>query len=960
MSSNHLKEEAGDMDSKSSTTPAQMVSTVTAQTGGSVHAPMLHGNVFQGQVIINLDSSSAASNTPEPAQTSPTSNTNTDQTEDSPSDQVLTGDKNHCIIKEKFQTSFKKQFGKLYVGTSTDGDLVLLKSIFTELYVIKGCTGGVYNEHEVRQMEAFNPRTDETPVQFSEIFKACTGQNLNGTKVLTVGIAGVGKTVSVRKFILDWADGKSNQDIDLIWFLPFRELNLIKDEHYTLRELILYFHGELHDLKENEMFSGNCRVAIILDGLDESRIPLDFNQKKLSNATEKATIDKLLTNLIKGELLPSALIWITSRPAAANQIPRRYFDHITEIRGFTDQQKDEYFRKMIRDQDKASRIISHIKSLRSLHILCHIPVFCWIAASVLLQMFTDHKDMKTAPTTLTEMYTRFLLYQTTQMSEKYNRKKEEENEVQKNSVEVLDVLKLANLAFLQLEKGQLIFYESDLKDCDIDVDQALVYSGVCTQIFRKDETVFSFVHLSFQEFLAALYVFLTFNPECNPLIQNISEKIKWRLGKHRLFDLHKTAVNKVLQSEKGHLDLFLRFLLGLSLQSNQRLLKSLQPQMKIREESLKDTTDYIKKKIRETESSERCINLFHCLNELKDDSFVTEIQNFLKSGYFSTHSLSSSQWSALVFVLLTSEETQEKFDLKKYRQSSEGLKRLLPVIKNTRQALLDQCNLTTESYKDLISILSSDSSPLRTLDLSNNDLHDSGMMLLSAGLNSPYCKLEILRLSCCGLTKDGCEVLESVLKSDLPLRELDLSYNNLQDTGVEVLSAGLKTSQCKLEVLRMCCCRFREDSCKVLASVLRSDSSALKELDLSHNELEDRGVKFLCAGLATQHCKLQILRLSLCILTKKSCFFLASALKSNPSHLRELDLSYNHPGHLGLELLSAKLKDPQCKLETLNVDHAGEFRIRPGPRKCLCLRAHFGPKHSTHTSLFVRRQQNSE
>ena len=137
-----------------------------------------------------------------------------------------------------------------------------------------------------------------------------------------------------------------------------------------------------------------------------------------------------------------------------------------------------------------------------------------------------------------------------------------------------------------------------------------------------------------------------------------------------LLDLHKTAVNKVLQSEKGHLDLFLRFLLGLSLQSNQRLLKSLQPQLKIREESLKDTTDFIKKKIRETESSERCINFFHCLNELKDYSFVTEIQIFLRSGHFSTHSLSSSQWSALVFVLLTSEETLEKLDLTKYRQSS--------------------------------------------------------------------------------------------------------------------------------------------------------------------------------------------------------------------------------------------------------------------------------------------------
>lgn len=587
-------------------------------------------------------------------------------------------------MKKMLKNSFIAKFTKLYEGTGLEGNCVLLNNIFTELFVIEGCTGGVYSEHEVRQVEAFNPRMDETPIHFSDIFKDQSGEIKNTSKVLTVGIAGVGKTVSLHKFILDWAEEKSNQEIDFILFLPFRELNLIKGERYTLWELILYFHQELHHLKEAEMFSDKCRVAFIFDGLDESRIPLCFNEKKFSSLTEKTSIDKLITGLIKGDLFPSAHIWITSRPAAANQVRREYFDHITEIRGFSDQQKEGYFRKRIGDQEKANRIYAHIKSSRSLHILCHIPVFCWIAVSVLLQMLRDGKEMEHAPTTLTEMYTRFLLHQTAQMNEKYKNTSEEGST--SNPAAPLDIMKLAKLAFLQLEKGQLIFYESDLKECDIDADQALVYSGVCTQIFRKDETVFSFVHLTFQEFLAALHVFLTFSADWNPFLQNFWEKLKWIVS-HSLCDLHKTVVNRALQSENGHLDLFLRFLLGLSLQSNQRLLKRLQPQRQIREEPLTATADYIKRKIKESKSSDRCINLFHCLGELKDDALKATVQKYLSSGDLPTQTLSSEQWSALVFVLLMSEETQEMFELKKYRGSDEGLIRMLPVVKHTRKAL---------------------------------------------------------------------------------------------------------------------------------------------------------------------------------------------------------------------------------------------------------------------------------
>uniref|UniRef100_A0A4W4GKP0 B30.2/SPRY domain-containing protein n=1 Tax=Electrophorus electricus TaxID=8005 RepID=A0A4W4GKP0_ELEEL len=826
---------------------------------------------------------------------------------------------NHNQLAESLRIKHSEnKSGEIIFSMFRECDRVPIKDTYTEVYMIKGCTGGVNTKHEVRQVEDFYPKTEETPITLSDLFKVQSTENKHGTKVLTLGIAGVGKTVSVHKFILDWAEEKCNQDIDFIIYLPFRELNLIKDEKYSLSKLLLYFHQELHSGDEKEILNEKHQLLFILDGLDESRIPLDLHQKKVSNVNEKTTLDKLITNLINGELLPSALLWITSRPAAVSKINDQYFNPVTEIRGFNNPQKEEYFRKRVRDEDQASRIISHIKTARSLHILCHIPVVCRISATVFQKMLKEGADMKNAPTTLTEMYLHFLLFFTDQKTKKYNTKQSTNNAVSSKTkrAEVLDIVKLGKLAFLQLQKGQLLFYEKDLKDCGIDVCEALVYSGICTQIFKQEGRIYSFVHLSFQEFLAAVFVFLTFRDKGNPLLKTPLEKIKWMI-KHRLCDLLNTAVDKAMSSENGHLDLFLHFLFGLSLQSNQRLLRSLHPELDIKEESLEETVNYVKKTIKRTKSFEKTINLFHCLSELKDNSPISEIQTFLNSGDLSTQTLSSAQCSALVFVLLMSEEIQEKFELKKFRPSDKGLKELLPVLKNTRRALLSRCDLTEGSCKSLTSVLQTENT-LRELEMNNNDLQNSGMEQLCAGLKSSHCKLEILR------TEALKQVVSMLLyKADYS----DLSSDLLIHHPLTELHYLLY-----LLFYRLSGCGLNEESCKSL-TFLQTENS-LRELEMNNNDLQNSGVEQLCAGLKSSHCKLEILRLSGCLVTEEGCSSLASALRSNPSHLKELDLTYNHPGESGVKLLSARLEDPHCRLDTLR--YGTLMRIKPGLRKYAC------------------------
>ncbi|XDV23181.1 hypothetical protein PO909_027873 [Leuciscus waleckii] len=953
-----------------------------------------------------------------------------------------------CGLKKKYQCVFE--------GIAKHGDSTLLNNIYTDLYITQGCSEQVNTEHEVRQIEVASRHheSQEIPVQCTNLFEAPEQQKEVRT-VLTKGVAGIGKSVSVQKFVLDWAEGKENQDINFIFPLPFREMNLKEKETQSLMDLISTFFTETKGLSLTRR--NRFKVLFILDGLDECRLPLNFDGNETwRDVSSPASLDVLLTNLIKGNLFPSALIWITTRPAAASKIPPDCIDRVTEIRGFNDTQKEEYFKRRFTDENQANEIIDHVKQSKSLFIMCHIPVFCWISATVLQNILEEkrNKDKKhnqsdeasktlqesnteDTPKTLTQMYTHFLRFQIQQSSRKYDGEYTPDVSWDEDAI-----LSLGKLAFHQLERNNLIFYDTDLEDCGIDVYKASVYSGMCTQIFKEETgitvgTTFCFVHLSIQEFIAGLYAHLfqdinkksVFNQESAEEENNnktmvdllkilysylilyinkksgfIQEATEQENKNKAMIDLLKTAVDKALESEIGHLDLFLRFLLGLSLQSNRRLLRGLLTQQEDNDQSKKEIVQYIKQKFEDNLSPERSINLFYCLNELNDQSLVKEIQIHFREGSLSSADLSPAQWSALAFVLLTSEEEMEEFELQKFKKSDECFFRLLEVVKISKRALLNDCDLTDKSCSSLAKALNSDNN-LEEMNMNNNNLQDSGVIHLSSGLKSLKCKLEILRLSQCAVTEESCSALASVLRSaSSSLKDLDLSINNLNDSGVKLLSDGLKEN-CKLEKLGLSNCSIKEEGYKALASALRSNPSHLIELDLTGNdpgqtgvkelndllqdpncqlktlrflgpaadeacqyvnrvvgknplllrelnlsglELEDSNVKKLAALLQDRHCKLNILQLNNNSITEEGCSALTSAFNSNPSNLIELDLSGNKLGNSGIMSICPLLENTQCRLEKLKLS---DCRITEEGYKALASALRSNPSHLIELDL---------
>ncbi|KAI2658910.1 NLR family CARD domain-containing protein 3 [Labeo rohita] len=815
--------------------------TIEQKDGSTAFAPNMVGNIFTGDVNMNQNL---------PQESRSTSVNKND---------VLQN------IKDEMKSRMMEDSEWIFEGSASKS--VSLKKVYTQLFIINDDSDPINTEHEIWQMETTHDldTSAQTVINYNQILQPPTGENRIIKTVLTKGIAGIGKTLTVKKFILDWASGESNQDLDFVFLLPFRELNLVTEEK-SLFDLICVFYAEFGEAREIPDWICNRKVLFILDGLDEYEKDLNFQSNLLSDVTKEATVDVLLVNLLRGNLLPSARVWITSRPVAAIQLPTDIFrkGNITQIRGFRDEQKQEYFTKHFKDPEPRKEVIRHLKSQKSLWILCHIPLFCWISSVVLEDIIRSQNKHKNMPSNMTEMYIHYLLIQTGLSHKKYQGEELSQKDALQKHEEV--IMKLAKLAYRQLKKPDekilkkdyVIFKEEDLEKYKISVGEASQYAGVITCDSKRTclykTELYSFVHLSVQEFFAAMFAFQKFLGRFSKKQDSLKLIKAKKTQKPNLYGFLKNLTDEALESKNGHLDLFTCFVFGISCDSSRQLLEGfLHPIRSNTSDDHRKVAMYIKSLMNKGLSPERCISLVRCLVELKSQSFLQEMHKLERSR--STKPLTLFQCSLLAYQFVMSDTKHDEFDLRKYNINLHGFQRFSLAITCFTKALLKGSSLTEQHCEILSHYLSSQNSHLTDLDLSHNGLGLSALKKLSKTLCDPNCQIEVLNLSHNNFQSQDMELIRDVLSGEnMNLRVLDLSDNPLQDPGVKILSAGLKSPQCHLEVLKLSGCQIKK-----LVSSLKVNSH-LKELDLRYNDLGNTGQENLQHKLPSlRYCSLSLL-----------------------------------------------------------------------------------------------------
>ncbi|KAL0165796.1 hypothetical protein M9458_037640, partial [Cirrhinus mrigala] len=348
--------------------------------------------------------------------------------------------------------------------------------------------------HEMRELERPHNEdiTDENVINYDDLLKPHSSTDERICTIMMRGISGSGKSTAVRKFVLDWAHGKTHQHIDFVFPFHLCELNILHNKKFSLMQLLDLLFPKL--LKPETL--ERSQILFIWDGLGEFRFPLNFNHtKSCTDPVTPVSVGCILVNLLKGNLLPSAQILVTSRLKDAGLIPPEHIQKVVELHGFDDLQWEEQIRSEVRDQNVASRATVHVKSSRTLYIMRSLPFFCHMASTVLEELFSNSCTTD-PPLTLTEMFSHFLLIQMKKQVEKSTKSGTEE------------ILKLGKLAWHMLEKDMLTFMEKDHRETSTDPLLPVKLSEDWPMFFRKQNLMglgkmYRFTHPSVQEFLAA-------------------------------------------------------------------------------------------------------------------------------------------------------------------------------------------------------------------------------------------------------------------------------------------------------------------------------------------------------------------------------------------------------------------------------------------------------------------------
>ncbi|XP_069465030.1 NACHT, LRR and PYD domains-containing protein 3-like [Ambystoma mexicanum] len=799
------------------------------------------------------------------------------------------------IYKEHIKGKFKAMKDK----HCRIGEHVTLKERYTKLLIIKNYQQKEDKKHEImsfgrKHAELMAKQAEHSYSSIKSLFDPEEDGHIPSTVVLQ-GVAGIGKTLTCRKIMLDWASGELFQDrFEYVFYIHCREHNQLIVQQ-TIADLIIPRCDGEPLLSMDEIESNAKKVLFIIDGFDELKIPKDF---QLSDLIKTSPKDNTITSLISRCYLSKSYILITTRPTALETLTGYLAECVNderfaEILGFSEDDMKEYFAKSFGSKIQGDQAFNIVKENEILFTMCFLPIVCWIVCKTINQQMAKKKDVVFVSKTTTSVYMLFLTDLLTQQSSDSAR-----------YVIDINLKRLCSLANEGIFERKILFDDHDITRHGVDIPdvQSLFLKN---DIFEEDFencNMYSFIHLSFQEFFAALFYVLE---ESEPTIEHT--------------DSPQGAVIRLLEDygerRHDHLMLTVRFLFGLI---NKNRLTQMERKFKWKVSSdIKPTLEeWMKEELRRggREVTDRQMDLFHCLYETQDKEFVESVSEHLTGIKFSRESLhrrmNVMDFRALAFCINNSLRLQEIY-LSGTIMATEDLRALTPGLMKCSILRMERCSLDGSCGAVLASFLRTNSS-LTEFDISENKLGDCGMKELCQGLKNPVLKMHTLGLKGCSLTGSCCADLASVLRASTSLRDLDLSQNQLGDSGVRELCEGLREQRCKIQKLKLSQCSLTGSCCADLSSVLRINMS-LTELNLACNDLQDAGVKELCEGLKQPECKIQKVWLDDCSLTGSCYADLASVLTTNAT-LTQLHLSWNKAGDWAVTDLCEGLTHPGCQL----------------------------------------------
>ncbi|KAK2828498.1 hypothetical protein Q5P01_019532 [Channa striata] len=513
--------------------------------------------------------------------------------------------------------SLKKIYGDVSEDLAHPAEMWPFDDVFTNPYITSTCDNGPNIEHEVMTIKKLDSNREPGKLlSTKDIMSSERLEHSNVKLVLLTGVPGSGKSVAIRRLILDWIEERSHQHVSFLFPLPFKELKQFEGVKVSLLEIIQKLYPETKRLRDEDFRSEDCKIMFVFDGLDEYNEKLDFqNTELLSDYTDSTTLNVIVVNLLRGRLLYRGLFLVTTRSQVKRCIPwDTHYDEI-EVRGFCDPEREEYFKKRFKDPEKADRVIAHINSCKTLRIMCHLPLFCSLIADECQQIFNERGSQAELPKSITHIYTKLLLTLI-----RHHRTFRAPDRSAENERDFL--MKLGKLAFTMLEQGQFKMTKSDWKETGISDEEAVINSGLCMQYITKpyvlfQERVLSFIHPTVQEYLAALYAFLSFtNQGKNIFDQQLKGKFRGMFKGPKVMELYKSAVDRSLVYEDGKLDIFLRFLFGMGLRSNRELLQPWCMSSVKLPTFVEEAASLIKKKLKENLGPGRNDSLQRCLEEI--------------------------------------------------------------------------------------------------------------------------------------------------------------------------------------------------------------------------------------------------------------------------------------------------------------------------------------------------------